>query len=71
MRKIDKSLGVFLPAKAPTEPGAEEDRTSSFAANPAGKSYTPQPDESGFDQDMQVAQDLIKRYRETLRMLAN
>jgi hypothetical protein len=71
MRKIDKSLGVILPAKAPTELGAEEDGTSSFAANSAGKSTTPQPHESGFGQDMQVAQDLIKRYRETLRMLAS
>ena len=70
IRKIGNSLGVILPAEALRVLGVKEKSTLSLVPNQDGKGYTLQREEREFEEDMRVAQDLIRRYRETLRELA-
>jgi hypothetical protein len=70
LRKIGNSLGVILPAEALRVLGVKEKSTLSLVPNQDGKGYTLQREEREFEEDMRVAQDLIRRYRETLRELA-
>lgn len=70
LRKIGNSLGVILPAEALRVLGVKEKSTLSLVPNHDGKGYTLQREEREFEEDMRVAQDLIRRYRETLRELA-
>ena len=70
LHKIGNSLGVILPAEALRVLGVKEKSTLSLVPNQDGKGYTLQREEREFEEDMRVAQDLIRRYRETLRELA-
>ncbi|MEY2785723.1 MAG: hypothetical protein RL277_1933 [Planctomycetota bacterium] len=70
LRKIGNSWGVILPAEALEALGVRKNGTLSLLPNPDGKGYTLQREEREFEEDMRAAEELIRRYRETLRELS-
>lgn len=70
LRKIGNSWGVILPAEALEVLGVRKNGTLSLLPNPDGNGYTLQREEREFEEDMRAAEELIRRYRETLRELS-
>jgi len=69
LRKIGNSLGVVLPQEVVNRLGADEgDRL--FLIEGADTSYQLTAYDPAFEKKMRKAEDIIRRYRNTLRELA-
>ncbi len=68
VRKIGNSLGVILPQEALSLLNVEEGAQLNLTGSPDGARLTTTNPE--FDRQMAIAQDLIRRYSDTLRELA-
>lgn len=69
LRKIGNSVGVILPKEALAHLKAEEGDIVSVTEGPDG-SLRLSPSKAEVTRQMEVAQDVMKRYRHTLRELA-
>ena len=69
VRKIGNSLGVLLPKEATDAMNVEEGAFIHIAKAPDGRYYIT-PFDPDFEQDMALAREGIRRYRNTLRELA-
>lgn len=69
LRKIGNSVGVILPKAALAHMKLEEGDTLTVSEGPSGTLHLA-PAESEVARQMAVAQDIMKRYRNTLRELA-
>ncbi len=69
VRKIGNSLGIIIPKEALAEMQVEEGQALYLSKAPDGSMRLVQGN-SEFESQMAVGQDLIKRYRNTLRELA-
>jgi putative addiction module antidote len=69
LRKIGNSLGIVLPKEALAHLKVEEGDTLTLTEG-TENSVRLTPNSEGFDRQMAVVQDLMKRYRNTLRELA-
>lgn len=69
VRKIGNSMGVILPKEALAHLNADEGDTVSVTEGPDG-SLRLSPSKPEVARQMQVAQDVMKRYRNALRELA-
>jgi len=69
LRKIGNSVGVILPKAALAHLNVEEGDSVSLTEGPAG-SLRLSPAKPEVTRQMEVAQDVMKRYRHTLRELA-
>jgi putative addiction module antidote len=69
VRKIGNSLGIVLPKEAIQALKVEEGETLYLTEAPEG-ALRVSPDTPGFEKKMQIADDLMKRYRNALRELA-
>jgi putative addiction module antidote len=69
LRKVGNSLGVVLPKEALARLNAGEGDTLVFTEAPDG-GFRVTPDRNDFAQQMAVAEDIAKRYRNALRELA-
>jgi putative addiction module antidote len=69
LRKVGNSVGVILPKEALTHLKAEEGDTVSVT-DAADGSLRVSPHKAEVAQQLQVAQGVLKRYRNTLRELA-
>lgn len=69
LRKIGNSIGVILPKEALAHMKVEEGDTIAVSEGPAG-TLNLAPAQSEVARQMAVAQDIMKRYRNTLRELA-
>ncbi len=69
LRKIGNSVGVILPKEALTHLKVEEGDSVSVTESPDG-SLRLSPSKAEVTRQMEVVQDLMKRYRNTLRELA-
>jgi putative addiction module antidote len=69
LRKIGNSLGVVLPKEALAHLKVEEGQTVYLTEAPDG-SYRVTAESPEFAKQMTVAEDVIRRYRKTLRELA-
>ena len=68
LRKIGNSLGVILPADVLKTLQVREGSNLSLLPNETG--YQLSADDAEFERQMDIARDLMKRYRSTLRELA-
>lgn len=68
VRKVGNSLGVILPKEALAAMQVEEGQALYLTEVPDG--YRVTKDESEFSRQMQVAEGIMQRYRNTLRELA-
>lgn len=69
LRKVGNSVGVILPKEALARLNAGEGDTLVFTEAPDG-GFRVTPDTHGFARQMEVAEDIAKRYRNALRELA-
>ncbi len=69
VRKIGNSLGITLPKEALHALKVEEGTTLYLTEGPEG-SLRITPEEPGFSKKMEIAEGLMKRYRNALRELA-
>lgn len=69
VRKIGNSLGVVLPKEALTALNVEEGAILYLTEAPQN-SLRVTPEQPGFEKKMQVAESLMRRYRNALRELA-
>lgn len=69
LRKVGNSVGVVLPKEALAHLRAGEGDTVSVTEGPDG-SLRVSPHRAEVTRQMEVAQDVMKRYRHTLRELA-
>jgi putative addiction module antidote len=69
LRKVGNSVGVILPKEALAHLNATEGDTLSVTEGPEG-SLRLSPSKPDVTRQMEVAQDVMKRYRHTLRELA-
>jgi putative addiction module antidote len=70
LRKIGNSWGVILPADALEALGVRKNGTLSLLPNPDGEGFILQREEREFAEDMAAAEEVIRRYRDTLRELS-
>jgi putative addiction module antidote len=69
VRKIGNSLGVILPKEVLAELQVQEGQALYLNKSASGGLHIT-PTDKEFERQMEVGQDLIKRYRNTLRELA-
>jgi putative addiction module antidote len=69
LRKVGNSVGVVLPKEALAHLNAGEGDTVSVTEGPDG-SLRMSPHKAEVARQMEVAQDVMKRYRHTMRELA-
>lgn len=69
VRKIGNSLGIVLPKEALQAMKVEEGATLYITEAPKS-SVQVTPEKPGFAEKSKIAEDLMKRYRNTLRELA-
>ena len=69
LRKIGNSVGVVLPKEALTRLNSGEGGTLVLTDAPDG-SFRLASNQADFGQQMKAAEDIIRRYRNTLRELA-
>lgn len=69
LRKVGNSVGVILPKEALTHLQLEEGDSVSVTDGPDG-SLRLSPSKAEVTRQMEVVQDVMKRYRHTLRELA-
>jgi len=69
VRKIGNSLGIVLPKEALQTLRVEEGDTLYLTEAPKC-SLTIHPEQPGFDEKMQIAESLMRRYRNAFRELA-
>ena len=69
LRKIGNSVGVIFPKEALAHLALEEDDSVSVTEGPEG-SLRISPAKAEVSRQMEIAQDIMKRYRHTLRELA-
>lgn len=69
VRKIGNSLGILLPKEAVQALRVEEGATLYLTEAP-NSSLSITPDRVGFKEKMEVAQSLMRRYRNAFRELA-
>ena len=69
VRKIGNSLGVVLPKEALQQLKAEKGTILYFTESPEC-ALRITPERPGFNKKMEIAESLMKRYRNTLRELA-
>jgi putative addiction module antidote len=69
IRKIGNSLGIVLPKEALQALKVEEGATVYLTEAP-NCSLNINPEQPGFEEQMQVAEELMQRYRNTFRELA-
>lgn len=65
---VGNSMGILLPKEALNKMNASKGDTLYLVENPEG--YTLTPYEKDFEAQMEVAEQVMKRYRNTLRQLA-
>jgi putative addiction module antidote len=69
LRKIGNSIGVVLPKEALARLNAQEGDAIVLTDAPDG-GFRVTPSKADFTRQMEVAEDVIRRYRNTLRELA-
>jgi putative addiction module antidote len=69
LRKVGNSVGVILPKEALSHLNVEEGDSVSVTDGPDG-SLRLSPSKADVTRQMEVVQDVMKRYRHTLRELA-
>lgn len=69
VRKIGNSYGIVLPKEALQAMKVEEGATVYLTEAP-NQTLNINPDKPGFDEKMHLAEDLMRRYRNTFRELA-
>jgi putative addiction module antidote len=69
LRKIGNSVGIVLPKEALAKLESSEGDTLILTDAPGG-GYRVTPEKSDFAQQMAVAENIARRYRNTLRELA-
>ena len=69
VRKFGNSLGVILPKEVIQRLGAAEGQTMLLIESPEG-TFQLTPPNPEFEKKMSKAQDIMDRYRNTLRVLA-
>jgi putative addiction module antidote len=69
VRKIGNSLGIVLPKEA-LEAMHVEEGSSLYITRGANHSLNLRPGEPRFEEKMEIARSLMKRYRNTLKELA-
>jgi putative addiction module antidote len=69
VRKVGNSLGLILPSEATQKLGVSEGDTLFFTDSPDGFRLTPY--DPNFKAQMGTAEDVMKRYRNTLRELSD
>lgn len=69
VRRIGNSLGIVLPKEALSALKVEEGATLYLTDAPEG-ALRVTPEQPGFSRKMQIAEDLMNRYRNALRELA-
>ena len=69
VRKIGNSYGIVLPKEALQAMKVEEGATLYLTEAP-NQTLNINPDKPGFDEKMHLAEDLMRRYRNTFRELA-
>ena len=69
LRKVGNSVGVILPKEALAHLNVEEGDSLSVTEGPEG-SLRLSPSKADVTRQMEVVQDVMKRYRHTLRELA-
>jgi len=69
VRKIGNSLGIVLPKEALQALKVEEGATVHLTEAP-NCSLNINPERPGFEEQMQIAESLMQRYRNTFRELA-
>ncbi len=69
LRKVGNSVGVILPKEALAHLNAAEGDSISMTEGPEG-SLRLSPSKAEVTRQMEVVQDVMKRYRHTLRELA-
>ena len=69
LRKVGNSVGVVLPKEALSRLDAREGDTIVLSEASDG-SFRLTPDKAEFAEQMKVAEDVVRRYRNTLRELA-
>ncbi|MEN8251337.1 MAG: AbrB/MazE/SpoVT family DNA-binding domain-containing protein [Bacteroidota bacterium] len=65
---IGNSMGILLPKEALSKMKASKGDTLYLVENPDGFTLTPYQDD--FENQIKAAEDIMKRYRNTLRELA-
>ena len=65
---VGNSMGIVLPKEALNKMKATKGDTLYLVENPDGYSLTPYQED--FESQMEVAEDIMKRYKNTLRQLA-
>ena len=69
VRKIGNSYGIVLPKEALQALKVEEG-ASLFLTEAPNNTLNINPERPGFDEKMEIVEDLMQRYRNTLRELA-
>ena len=69
IRKVGNSLGVILPKEALSKMNASEGDSLVLTEAPEG-GFRVTPNRHGFGEQMQVAEDIARRYRNAFRELA-
>ncbi|WP_445679629.1 AbrB/MazE/SpoVT family DNA-binding domain-containing protein [Radicibacter daui] len=69
LRKVGNSLGVVLPKEVVSRLNVQDGETLYLAEAPDG-GYRLLPFDPSFEKKMSKAEDIIKRYRNTLHVLA-
>jgi putative addiction module antidote len=70
VRKIGNSYGVILPAEVLGRLQVEEGSVLHLLPTPGGEAFQLVADSAEFTAQMEIARDLMERYRSTLRELA-
>ncbi len=65
---VGNSMGILLPKEALTKMKANKGDTLYLVESPEG--YTLTPYQQDFEEQMDAAEDIMKRYKNTLRALA-
>ena len=65
---VGNSMGILLPKEALTKMKANKGDTLYLVESPDG--YTLTPYQQDFEEQMNAAEDIMKRYKNTLRALA-
>lgn len=69
VRKIGNSLGIVLPKEALQSLRVAEGDTL-YLTEAANSSLSITPEQAGFKEKMEIAEDIMRRYRNALRELA-
>lgn len=69
VRKVGNSLGIVLPREAVSRLDVEESSRLYLSEGPGG-SYRLTPYDPEFERQMEIAEEGMRRYRNTLRALA-